>query len=65
MSFVRLTLTVLEERGEKVIPVVVTVQVSVVSKENRWGGFGHTDAILVRWLVLELVLVIPITCETQ
>lgn len=65
MRYGKLTPTLLEDWGEKVIPVVVTVQAGVVSEEGRRRGFGHADAILVRRLVFELVLVIPITCGNQ
>lgn len=63
MSFDRYILTVLEEQSKEVVQFVVAVMVSVVSKEDRRRGFGHADAVLVRGLLLELVLVILVPCE--
>lgn len=64
-SYAKLILTLMNDWREKIIPVVVTVQFSVASEEDRWWGFGHTDTIFMWWLVFELVLVIPITCESS
>lgn len=58
-----LFLTALKEEREQVIPGIFTVYVGVAGEQHRGGGLGHADALFMRWLVLELVLVVLVTCE--